>query len=131
MERYYMVVLGIATVLLILILAVMGVLLTYQNSNQIYPPTTNTCPDYWKVDVCGNCICPSMGSRNVGLCNPSDVSFSCVMKPVQRVAASSTWSFNPTDTNWASATTTSVCAKKNWANNNNIVWDGISNYNSC
>ena len=24
-----------------------------------------------------------------------------------------------------------VCDKKTWANTNNIVWDGISNYNNC
>ena len=26
---------------------------------------------------------------------------------------------------------TGVCDKKKWANENGIVWDGISNYNSC
>ena len=24
-----------------------------------------------------------------------------------------------------------ICTKKKWANENKIVWDGISNYNSC
>jgi hypothetical protein len=24
-----------------------------------------------------------------------------------------------------------LCAQKNWAVNNNIVWDGVSNYNMC
>jgi hypothetical protein len=24
-----------------------------------------------------------------------------------------------------------VCDKKKWANMNNIVWDGVSNYNNC
>ena len=24
-----------------------------------------------------------------------------------------------------------ICDKKKWANENGIVWDGVSNYNSC
>jgi hypothetical protein len=24
-----------------------------------------------------------------------------------------------------------LCDKKTWANTNNIVWDGVSNYNNC
>ena len=36
------------------------------------------------------------------------------------------------DTEWQTSDGLSAkCAKKLWANNNNIVWDGISNYNSC
>jgi hypothetical protein len=38
---------------------------------------------------------------------------------------------NFNDTRWSSGGKISVCAQKDWANKYNIMWDGVSNYNSC
>jgi hypothetical protein len=35
------------------------------------------------------------------------------------------------DAGWYSGGISSVCAKRNWANKYNLVWDGITNYNGC
>jgi hypothetical protein len=129
MESFYKIVLGIAVVFMILILAIMGVLLKYQNSGQVFPPSANTCPDYWAVDGSGNCICPLKGSLNLGNCKASDIS-SCLL-PVSMTSTATSWSFNPADTAWSSNGQSTVCAQQQWANNNLIVWDGVSNYNSC
>lgn len=43
-----------------------------------------------------------------------------------------TWSFNPEDPRWKTTTDKSaLCAKRTWAVNNNIEWDGVSNYSGC
>ena len=43
-----------------------------------------------------------------------------------------TWSFDPNDARWGTTTAKSpLCAKQAWAVNNNIEWDGVSNYTGC
>jgi len=46
---------------------VMGVMMKSQNKSTVYPPTMNTCPDYWTEDASGNCTRPTDATaRNQG-----------------------------------------------------------------
>lgn len=47
MDTFQIVVLGIASVVLLIIFTTVGVLMAY-SSKIVYPPTINTCPDYWQ-----------------------------------------------------------------------------------
>jgi hypothetical protein len=49
MDPFFMYVSITALVILILILVLVGVSLTNMQSMDSYPPTQNTCPDYWDV----------------------------------------------------------------------------------
>jgi hypothetical protein len=57
-----------ALVLLIIVLAVIGVMLTKMNSYAVFPPTQNACPDHWDVSANPNyCGAPiNEGGRNKG-----------------------------------------------------------------
>lgn len=35
------------------------------------------------------------------------------------------------DNNWNTDGSTAICSQKQWTGLTNIVWDGVSNYNSC
>lgn len=46
--------------------------------------------------------------------------------------SATTWSFDPNDARWETTPAKSaLCAKQAWAVNNNIEWDGVSNYTGC
>lgn len=140
MESFYLIVLGIAIVMLILVLTGIGLLMRTQTASSVYPPMANTCPDGWTIAADGSCNIPTTGP-NMG--------FIIAGTPYTNVAAIQTSlralnkqdgpypssfsaaSFNPTDAAWSSNKLSAVCQQKKWANTNNIVWDGISNYNSC
>jgi hypothetical protein len=44
---------------------------------------------------------------------------------------SQTNSVNFKNTAWATNGGSSVCGIKAWCKTNNIVWDGVTNYNAC
>jgi hypothetical protein len=39
--------------------------------------------------------------------------------------------FSPADIKWDSGGLSRICAQKKWALTNNIIWDGVTNYNKC
>ena len=45
--------------------------------------------------------------------------------------ASAASTINFADDAWSSQGQTAICAKKKWAVNWGISWDGVTNYNSC
>jgi hypothetical protein len=136
MDWFHIIVLTIALVVLILLLTFIGILMSNQKKTMTYPPTYNTCPDYWSVSTDGsNCVIPTYDSQlNIGslytspgvlsqtvlntpgFTSPKDVATNAIINQI-----------NFGNSNWQG----SVCNQKIWANNNNIVWDGVSNYNSC
>ncbi len=125
METFYLIVLGIAIVVLILILTFVGLLMQTGKKNVVYPPIANTCPDGWTVDSDGSCNIPTTGSSNMNGKLQSDLETSLSL-----VTATSN-KFDPNHAGWTSSGKTAICAQKKWANKNNILWDGVSNYNSC
>jgi hypothetical protein len=120
MDTFYIIVLSIAVVLLILILTFVGIMMKRQDSATVFPPTVNTCPDFWTVDA-GKCTIPIIGSPNALASNPTD----------QNVAPyASGGKIDPNNPLWA-INGSAICNQRKWANSAGISWDGVSNYNGC
>jgi len=132
MDYFRLIVLSVAIIVLVLILTVIGLILAKQNSNKIYPPEYTDCPDYWVFNTDNSmCKVPSYGlttSLNVGgiydntgklLLNNSNTS------GFKRDASNNVY-IDFKDSSWGG-----VCSMKKWSNNNGIVWDGVSNFNTC
>ena len=130
MDSFQKIVLAIATVILILILTIIGVMLSKYKNKVTYPPVANTCPDYWKISADGlSCSLPTSSAVNVGSIYNSDGSLA--------ISSADTYGYdstkktiNFTDGGW-STSKSAVCAQKDWTGTYNIIWDGVSNYNSC
>ena len=108
MDSYYLTVGVIAIVILISILTYLGIKMSSMSSEVPWPPATGDCPDYWNFDTSGNnCVA---STKNIG-------------------SLSKGYSFSPTTISYNGMT--SNCSLKKWANENSVIWDGISNYNQC
>jgi hypothetical protein len=142
MEAFYKITILVAIVFLILALTVIGILMGKKANVLIYPPVMNECPDYWTYDG-SYCIVPNKGcptssdpskfkdcSGNVlnGLNTITSVNTQNTpgIKFQTNPDKSTTVKIDFKDAGW-----TGTCAQMQWANKNNIVWDGVSNYNSC
>lgn len=132
MEMFHIIVLAVAVVLLILVLTLVGVMLNNTSANLSYPPAYNTCPDYWTVSTDGSsCIIPTYSSSlNIGglyNSNTGALNASVQSTPGYNFDSSNNiYSINFTANGWKG-----LCSQNAWANMNGIVWDGVSNYNSC
>jgi hypothetical protein len=130
MELFHVIVLSVALVILILLLTFIGILMAKQKSSLTYPPTYNTCPDYWSVAADGsNCTIPNYDGINTGkLYNGKVLDQSVFSTPGFSAATNTTPNqINFNDSGWSK----NICKQKTWATNYSVVWDGISNYNSC
>ena len=147
MEWFYFIVIAIAIIILILLLAYIGISMG-TNSKGIstqFPPIKNSCPDLWKADpdAANTCIIPVNNNnteydttRNVGTAIMGDATkdFSHAdTKTHGFIPYTSTEAaaINFNDAGWAGEGKTTDCAKKEWANTNQVSWDGISNFNQC
>ena len=87
-----------------------AMLLDNSTGGTVYPPSALTCPDYWTETEDG---CKP-GSINKGDYDKTDaIDFS----------PGGEWEKNLTGSQ--------TCKKRSWAINNDVLWDGISNYNGC
>jgi hypothetical protein len=108
MEGFQKTVLIIATVILIITLILMGILLG-NHSNETWPPTVPTCPDWWIMDGSGsNATCVNV--KDLGVC------------PAQQGKKHQNMNFS-SDTFTG---TNGTCAKYTWANKCKVSWDGIT-----
>lgn len=129
METFHKVVIGIALVVLIVLLVVVGVLLNKNKENTVYPPSATKCPDYW-MEVEGGC---QMGTINVGdpALNKGQtdgvVNFDDNTKE-NYFTNTDKW-FNTKNETYTEYS--EICAKQEWAMDNKVKWDGIKNYNGC
>jgi len=134
MDTFYIIVLTIAAILLILILTYVG--LTMRNasaSNNSFPPTINSCPDYWASGTDpSSCAIPTYGSKNVGSIYDINNNHALIL------TSSNTSGFSTankdivfSDPGWVAGGSSSICSQKKWANQYGILWDGVSNYNGC
>jgi hypothetical protein len=127
MEQFYIITITVAVVLLILILTYIGVYVMGGSDNTPYPPESLQCPDYWEKSG-ADCKIPGASTTNAGT---RDNSGDLENTP-SGVPYISDSILSGDDASWQTSDGLSAkCAKKIWANNNNVVWDGISNYNSC
>lgn len=106
---------------LILVLTFVGVIMSKQHSSMVYPPSMNDCPDYWEVRADGKgCNVPLKGKPNSGPAQFTPDTSALISD--SKVASGKYINFK--DSAW-----TTVCKKKCWGANNNVYWDGVSNYN--
>jgi hypothetical protein len=140
---YYMVVI-IAIIIFILLLTYIGLLMSKKSNNsQEFPPTQNSCPDYWNVDSSNPKICmvPSSGGKNTG----DAYSYTNNVTNFVGTGRGNTYGLTTTinasktdavkvdfsNSSWATTGVSETCAKKRWADVHGIIWDGVSNYNKC
>ena len=139
MEKFHIIVLSIATVALILILIFVGILLSKGDTNEAYPPSYGVCPDYWeiKTDEATNkskCIIPNIQKTKLNIGNMYDENTNTLKSEITKTPG---YSNEMSDgevvqyIDFSNSGWKGECDKKKWANENGIVWDGISNYNSC
>lgn len=140
MQTFHLIVLSIAAIILIILLTFIGIIMGRQNSTAPFPPTANTCPDFWQVSKDGkSCIVPNFNSINTGklyngslispdLMNPSIVpGFSQTTDSKNKII----YSIDFNNAGWSGTGVQGICSKRNWAKNYNVQWDGISNYTAC
>lgn len=139
MELFHFIVILIAIILLILILVGVSYIIKTTNAiGTVYPPVANQCPDQWIADgtatiETSNCIIPDMSYNLVPMANLGTLQYSSYAT-IAGYFTNPTTGFNEinfVDAGWSAKGTSSICAQKNWANQNGIVWDTVSNYNQC
>ena len=145
MESFYWTVLVIAVLALIAALSYVGILMAYYTgSSTTYPPVASSCPDLWRLsDTNTNaCVIPSNTSSNVGTIyireNSVDrLNLSAPGTGDAVVGSDKTPGLDSTnalidftDARWGSSSN-ATCAKKRWADQYGLVWDGVTNYNGC
>ena len=136
METFYLIVLSIAVMLLIIILTIVGLMMSSNKNTEVFPPTKNTCPDSWK-SVKGGCQLIDGKNRGSFMINdnatPGYTQASDIPDPLdatKTVPAPIVIDF--ANTAWSGkGGKTAICATRDWANKNGIVWDGVANYNAC
>jgi hypothetical protein len=132
MDYFRVIVLSVAIVILVLVLTIIGILLAKQGSSKTYPPEYTDCPDYWTFNTDSSmCQVPSYGlktSLNLGgIYNKAGaLLLNSTNTPGFKRDASNNVFVDFNNSSWAG-----TCSKKKWSNSNGIVWDGISNYNTC
>ena len=133
MDSFYFIVLGVATLVLILMLAFLGWTMSQTKKGSNYPEIVKTCPDNWMVEtVDGKIVCkrPVAGQANRG--SASLNSYMGLSTSPGYVAANTNY-LNFANDLWSTDTTTPNpnCAKRNWAKKYEIKWDSIDSANSC
>lgn len=125
MDSFQMIVLAIAVVVLIIILTAIGLGIRNLKNKVVYPPIANQCPDYWEVaDDKISCSIPGQSGKNKG----SLATTASINSVPGYDSANNKIDFTVPDWN---INKSAICNKQEWANKYGIVWDGISNYNSC
>ena len=140
-----------AVIILIVVLIAFGVMMSELHTTDLFPPTYQTCPDMWAIDASGGCKVPSgSGAKNLGLLSTSSsspyvgttsgdsslpaLSNSGATTTLINPALASSHSLKLNDSGIMSGLYPSIsdrCSKKQWALNNGVVWDGVTNYNAC
>ena len=110
MERFHIITLVVASVSLILILTIAGILLTKDKHSQKFPTSHSDVPDGWekeKVDT-GYKLTHNNDAYN----NPNNA---------EPEIFETTGDWKDID----------ICVKKTWADKTDVYWDGITTYNGC
>ncbi len=144
MDEFYTYVAIGAAVILIIVLIAFGVMMSELHTTDLFPPTYQTCPDMWKIDASGGCVVPSGGTaKNRGTLalpesppyvttSSGDGSLPRLINAVLTDGSSASLKLNDAGImNELYPSKSDRCSKKQWALNNGIVWDGVTNYNGC
>ena len=103
MERFHIITLLVATVTLIILLTISGILLHNDKRSQKFPPTHAKCPDGWTHDSKDPGSCNAGNSDNKGTDGQTD-SLNLDKDP---------------------------CVNKQKADKLGVYWDGLTTYNGC
>ena len=116
------VVLKISLVILCISLILYSILLAKAISNDRYPTNINDCPDYWNMTlnsenkyVCVNQIETNTGRDSSGNSLSGNI--------ISDKYSAFDLSLNDIDADKI------LCAKYNWAKENSVIWDGVTNNN--
>ena len=118
MESFHITVLTIATIILIIALTTIGVMIQKGSRSGTFPPTASNCPDGWIEDS-------TPGSTTYKCTPPTPIppATALVLKPSDGLTGTANVTYDDS--------TTSICDKQKWTSLNNVLWDGVSNYNGC
>ena len=123
---FYTIVIIIAIVLLVIGLTIIGLTLNKKNNTVMFPEFQTSCPDFWTLDEQQKCIPSPLNTPAPGkYYSIRDISHNGIVfnDPVKPTAITS---LDVSTDSW-----TSLCDKSRWAYKNGILWDGVSNNNSC
>ena len=98
--NFQKIVLIILIVILIVSLVFIGMQIKNSNSKQVWPPLVPQCPDFWKMDLSGNCV------------------------PTTNAPTSKCTTGNFTADPYTGAG--GACKKREWATDCNAAWEGIT-----
>ena len=146
MEIFYIVTISVAVILLIIILTYLGLKMASDSiAVGVYPPNKMRCPDNWKnvkEEDTGTytCAIPDSGELNTGMLyggeGGSILPESVTAAPgyiAEDTANDLPARFDFSDEGWSGfkAGLTADCSKRAWSVEHNVLWDGVTNYNSC
>jgi hypothetical protein len=125
-SNFYTLVLTIAVVILIIVLAYLGWVMSKAKNSDEFPKLRTSCPDLWTVENGPDgkvfCVKPTAKSAlNKGDGNNMEDAPGANINKTK---------FDTNDVGWASAGN-AVCGKQKWANSHGIQWDTVSNANFC
>ena len=113
MESYHIIVLVVASVSLILVLTIVGILIKKDKGSQKFPTSHKDVPDGWTKAASPSSgtvikyILTHTGTDNNPKGAGSQEFIGAVWKDID------------------------ICKKKEWADKNLVYWDGITTYNGC
>ena len=144
MDTFYLIVLGVATLVLIMMLAFLGWNMSQVKKGSRYPTITTTCPDNWtaetktiggaKVVVCNR---PLSGynkgdDRKTGITIPYNIPLLTFMKNTKTGDKSNGSYINFSSDEWGKYNNIDpTCEKLNWAKAYGIKWDSVESANYC
>lgn len=131
MEPFQRTVALVAVVFLILFFVGFGLLMRNNESKQEFPPTAQSCPEYWKTDTTTPgkvyCVQPNASSVNYG----TEISGNTTNIHGYIQPNSGNKRFDTLDGGWGGVGMSGKCEKQQFAELLGIQWDGITNFNSC
>jgi hypothetical protein len=139
--KYQYFIISIALTILFFFLIYMTIFYSYPKN--MYLVNTNPCPDFWELQKDGTC---KINPNNIGsmpmtqkshfIPDNSPYPVYCISTdyiPFGYDQLKNPYYVDFKHNQWStySGSTSRICALKAWANKNNVVWDGIHNYNHC
>tara|TARA_B100000900_G_C20584100_1_gene718771 strand:+ start:912 stop:1310 length:399 start_codon:yes stop_codon:yes gene_type:complete len=126
---FYSIVVLIAVIILMLTLIWLGIEISKKKEDADFPPSRPVCPDYWK-QMGNECEIPvTRHPNNKGIMNETGdgLLINSGNTPGMDDALNT---IDMEDSGWK-ANGSDICAKRSWANEYGVVWDGVSNFNKC
>jgi len=142
MDRFYWIVIAIATVIMIVVLTASAMMIRHEDKEATFPKSSSKCPDGWKYGSDGYCyyfenrrdssnafggvtfnITGNLGTGTAATYKSEPVDI--VAKVVEDTQSSTDYEYVIFKEDAA------LCDKKKWADHHKIKWDGITNYNNC